>query len=209
MQVPAERGFNRGGKFWIDIELGHERAEDRGLKSFRIVETFQNGLRTLREAFALLVQLLEHIEARFFFGQRSLERDQFLFRAVEHLAMLFQSLLGFARPGQKNVDVFFLFLGNRARGGKFLFNFVAGRARFGNRCVEVLQMFAGRFPANRDAGQFIFESANPLLAFRQRHLQLLQFGLVRRPFRAKLRKLVGKLFQFRFFCLKQSLRSFR
>ena len=55
MQVPPERRFDCDGKFWIDLELGHERAEDRGLKSFRIGETFENSLRTLREAFAFFV----------------------------------------------------------------------------------------------------------------------------------------------------------
>ena len=65
-------------------------------------------------------------------------------------------------------------------------------------------MLASCFPANRDSGQLVFQSIDVSLALGQRRLQLLQFGLVRRPFRAKLRKLVGKLFQFRFFCLKQS-----
>ncbi len=173
MQIPPERGFNGGGKFWIDIDPGHERAKNGGLKSFRIVETFENSLRTLGETFALLVELLQHFESRFFFGECALDCDQPSFGVIQQLSILLQLLLGFARPVQKNVDVFFLFLRNRALSRKFLFNFVAGRARFGNRRVQFLQVLAGCLPANRDAGQFILESIDPLLAFRQCHLQLL------------------------------------
>ena len=81
--------------------------------------------------------MLENIEARFLFGQRSFERDQFLFRAVEQLALLFQSLFVFAHFGEKNVDALSIFLRSQTRGGNFFFSFVSGRACFRDRCVEI------------------------------------------------------------------------
>ena len=170
------------------------------MKSFRVVETFQHRLRTLRETLALLVELLQHFESRFFFGKRPLDFDQAFFGAGQPLSILLQPLPGFARPGHKTVDVFFLALRNRARSGKFLFNFVPARAHFRNRRVEFLQMFAGRFPANRDAGQFILKSVDPLRAFRACQFQLFQLRIVCRSLRVQLRHFAGHFFQFRFFC---------
>ena len=172
------------------------------MKSFRVVETFQHRLRTLRETLALLVELLQHFESRFFFGKRPLDFNQAFFGAGQQLSILLQPLPGFARPGHKTVDVFFLALRNRAPSGKFPFNFVAACARFRNRCVEFLQMFARRFPANRDAGQFVLESVDPLFAFREHQFQLFHLRIVCRPLRAQLRHFVGQIFQFRFFRLQ-------
>ena len=130
MQIPSEGGFNREGKFWIDIDPGDERAENRRLESFRVVETFQHCLRTLRETFALLDELLEHIESRFFFSKRPFDFDQTFFGAGQQLSILLQLRLGFVCPGRQSVGIFFPFLRSRACRGKFLFNFVTCAACF-------------------------------------------------------------------------------
>ena len=63
VHVATEGGFERGDEFAIDIEAGDERPGKRGTDALGIVEAFQNSLRTLREAFAFFVELLQDFEA--------------------------------------------------------------------------------------------------------------------------------------------------
>src|SRR5439155_54188 len=61
VQIPAERRFDRGNKFRIDVHLRDQRTDDRFSKALRIVQAFENCLRTLGQSFALGIKLTQNL----------------------------------------------------------------------------------------------------------------------------------------------------
>ena len=165
VQIPPERRFNCGHEFRNDIELGDERAGQGGLNSFRIVQTFQYGLRTLGEAFAFFIELLQNFKARFFFGERPLDRDQTFFGLGKKLPMVVQCFFRGLRLGEKKIGVLLLSVGRGARGCDCRLCLIMGVTRFGDRGVEFTQMFVGCCAADRDTGEIVFQIGNPAFVF--------------------------------------------
>ena len=87
-QISSERSFNRADKFWIDIQLCHQRAGQARLNSLGILEPFQHCPRTFCQTFAFFVQLLQDIETRFLLGERAFDPDQTFLRLREQLSTL-------------------------------------------------------------------------------------------------------------------------
>ena len=83
MQITAQGGFNRLNKFRINIELRNERTGDRVPEFFRTLDAFDQLLRTFGEAFTLVIQLTQHVQARSLFGECAMERGKILFRLSE------------------------------------------------------------------------------------------------------------------------------
>ena len=92
VQIPAERRFDRGNKFRIDVHLRDQRTDDRFSKALRIVQAFENCLRTLGQSFALGIKLTQNLEGRSFFGESALQRRELVFRSFEKLLLLAQIL---------------------------------------------------------------------------------------------------------------------
>ena len=92
VQVSAERGFQGGNEFRFDIQARHERARDRGPEAFRIVESFQNGLRSFFQSVPFLGHLAEDFEPCLLLRDRSLEPCDFFFGVRDARLVLVQPL---------------------------------------------------------------------------------------------------------------------
>ena len=88
LQISTQGSFNRGNKFWIDLELCDKGASQRRMNSRRIIESSEHGLRTLSEAFTLFVELAQNFETRFLFCQGAFNCDETFFGVVQELLLL-------------------------------------------------------------------------------------------------------------------------
>ena len=70
VHVATEGGFERRDVLAVDIEVGNERAGERRSDALGIVQSLQDRLRTLGQAFAFFIQLPQNLEPRLFFGRR-------------------------------------------------------------------------------------------------------------------------------------------
>ena len=80
MHVSAERGFQSRNKLWFHVQAGDECARDCRPDPFRIVETFQDGLRTFFQTVALFRHLTQDFETSLFLRDRPLQTSDFFFR---------------------------------------------------------------------------------------------------------------------------------
>ena len=55
VSISTERRFDGGDKFVLDVQMGNKSAGEGRAKSLRLIETAQNGLRTLSQAFAFFI----------------------------------------------------------------------------------------------------------------------------------------------------------
>src|SRR5438477_9975982 len=72
VQISAKRGFDCRYKFSVHIDLRDEGTDNRVAKTFGIIKSFQDGLRTLGESFAFGVELAQNFEARSLFREGAL-----------------------------------------------------------------------------------------------------------------------------------------
>ena len=80
MQIPAERRFQGGNKFGLNVEARDQRARNRGPQPFGIVKSLQDGLRSLLQTVAFLCHLAEDFESGLFLPDRSLHSRDLFFR---------------------------------------------------------------------------------------------------------------------------------
>src|SRR5262249_27738743 len=88
VQISAERGFDRRNKFWIDIDLSNERADDRSTIALGVVQTFEDSLRPLSESFAFGIQLAQNFQTRLLFRERPLRCGKLAFGNGEKVSAL-------------------------------------------------------------------------------------------------------------------------
>ena len=76
VQVAPERRLDRGNEFFLDFDERGERTFQSGQNLLRLVESTQNGLRTLGKAFAFRVELSQDFEPRLTFGDRAIAAQE-------------------------------------------------------------------------------------------------------------------------------------